>query len=272
MIRSESIWHMFKRNFIREIFSLKMVWQIYMNYTPLAIMLLFSAMIITWKILYSYRSPPQRILLSVSLCIGWLICIIFTRGFKGIHHFWRMLRIMIFRDALRFLFLYTFVLLSFSFSMHALLRLTRDEDAFHTIFSTFNLMLGITDTFSDEFVASLRKNLLFDLIYSAYIVLSTIILLNLLIAMMNDSYQAIQMHESLSRRIDSMHLGLNIEKFIPYFTKLSSRGKIIKRNCLVQGDIIRWYAIFSVKRIRKYQRRKEQEQEERSQMLLYKNR
>ena len=80
-----------------------------------------------------------------------------------------MLRIMIFRDALRFLFLYTFVLLSFSFSVHALLNLTRDESVFRTIFSTFNLMLGITDTFSDEFMASLQKNLLFDFIYSAYI-------------------------------------------------------------------------------------------------------
>lgn len=271
MIRSNSIWHVSQKGFFREICSLRMVCYIYNNYTPLVIMLLFSAMIITWMILYLYRFNVQRILLSISLCIGWMICIIFTRGFKGVHHFWRMLRIMIFRDGLRFLFLYAFVLLSFSFSMHVLLNLTKGDTAFGTIFSIFNLMLGITDTFSDELTASLRNSLLVDLIYSAYIVLGSIILLNLLIAMMNDSYQAIQIHESLSWRLDSMRLGLNVEKFIPYFTKLSSRGKIIKRSCMVQGDIIRWYVILPARNIKKYQRRRDWIREERSQITRYKS-
>lgn len=59
-------------------------------------------------------------------------------------------------------------------------------------------------------------------------VLGTILLLNLLIAMMNDSYSSILNQHSVTWRIESVQLGVDIEKSFPWSTRMFSRIKFTK--------------------------------------------
>ena len=59
-------------------------------------------------------------------------------------------------------------------------------------------------------------------------VLGTILLLNLLIAMMNDSYSAILHQHAVSWRVEAVQLGVDIERTFPLSTRIFSSIKFRK--------------------------------------------
>ena len=180
----------------------------------------YAALIIAWIVLFSVRYSYQDYLLAAALCLGWLLSIVFTRGFKRIHYFYRMIISMILGDVGRFIFVYLFVLLAFGFAFHVLFQISSAvvadyESWIDTLFLSFNMMIGMGELFDGVFENNMsavgRTVVYLKVFYLLYIIFSTIILLNLLIAMMNDSYSKIQQDQEVTWRIDSVSLGIDIE-------------------------------------------------------------
>lgn len=166
--------------------------------------------------------------LAVALVTGWLFTINFTKGFENVHAFSIMLRHIIIRDCVRFLLLYSFVLVGFSFALHALFQRGNESantNPAETIFNAFNMMIGMSSIFEDG-----DHDVYVKVVYVLYITLSTIILLNLLIAMMNDSYAAVKGKEGTTWRVGSIRMALQLEASLPclpyIFGKLRSRKQL----------------------------------------------
>lgn len=210
---------------------------------------LYACLVISWVAVFGSNYVIQNYILSVSLLLGWLLTIPLTRGFQGIHYFFRMLQIMIVRDVFRFLLIYFFVLLAFSLCLHVIfqssLALSQQYNSpLTTLFVVFNVMIGMADLFGDGFDEDMRESgydpAFPKAIYMIYVVLSTIILLNLLIAMMNDSYQDILQQNQVTWRVDSVRLGLAIEKRFPILSCFFSKTLFYCEDKAC-GALSRWY-------------------------------
>ena len=191
--------------------------------------LTFSTLIILWFVLHMVSSHDVVYVLSGALIIGWMFTISFTKGFQTVHSFSIMLKYIILRDIVRFLFIYLLVLLGFTFGLHALFQMVPSlseshQSTFDTLFLTFNLMIGMGEIFHDEFDEDHknagRSGTFTKVVYLFYVVLSTIILLNILIAMMSDTYNRIMSQEGTTWRISSVRVAVQLEhslSFIPRF-------------------------------------------------------
>ncbi|KAH9498222.1 hypothetical protein Btru_008021 [Bulinus truncatus] len=216
--------------------------------------LIYSIFVIIWIITFAVDYNYMDYFLAIALCIGWMFSIVFTRGFKVINYFWRLIQIMIIRDVFKFLFIYLFVLLAFSIAFHALFQVsTLLSDLYpnpmDTMFMMFNMWLGMTFLFGDDsvdqgFSSVHRTSVFIKILYVIYMVLATIVLLNLLIAMMNDSYQEILRKQRQAWRIESVQLGVDVEKSMPITFPIFSKVKVI-RGYICPSDeangIKRWY-------------------------------
>lgn len=193
-------------------------------YMFLLVCVAFAALVIAWIILFSYRDSYNDYVLAAAICVGWLITISFTRGIQAIHYFYRMLLSMILRDVVRFIIVYLFVILAFGFAFHALFQISETIASEYptpgdTLFLTFNMMIGMGELFDGTFETNMeaegRSPTYAKIFYLVYVILSTIILLNLLIAMMNDSYSMILQENQVTWRIESVNMGVEIESTFP---------------------------------------------------------
>ncbi|KAK3105702.1 hypothetical protein FSP39_003836 [Pinctada imbricata] len=191
---------------------------------PYLFYLSYSFLVVSWLVLVSINDRFQDYVLALCLCFGWLYTIVLTRGLKGIHYFWRMIKYMVLKDTLRFLVVYLCVLLAFSFSLHVVFQISSSiSDTYpnvgETIFLTFTIMLGMGELFDDNFSQGMsdagRDTTFAKVLFVVYVILAAIILLNMLIAMMNDSYRTVSEDQKISWRIDSIQLGVRTERLLP---------------------------------------------------------
>ena len=190
----------------------------------------FSVLVFSWIILLRLEYEYQDYVLAVAVCLGWLLAINFTRGIKVVHYFYKMLLSIIFRDVIRFLIVYMFVLLAISLAIHVLFQISNTvTDVYQTTgdttFVIFNVMTGMGDLFTDEVEDGMqavgRTSDFIKAFYVLYIVLGTVIMLNLLIAMMNDSYSKVLLEKKIDWRIDSIKIGMELERSLPIVRVLS---------------------------------------------------
>ena len=205
------------------------------NIWPLATyiyMILYTMIVIVWIILVSVRWNYHDYFLAASLCLGWLFSISLTRGFKNVHYFFRMLISMILRDFIRFSVFYIFVLFAFGFAFHAMFIISPEiirvfHTPMNTLFYSFEWMTGRGELFTEEFEKTMdyagRELTFFKIFYLIYIIFSSIILVNLVIAMMNDSYRKIEKKQHLTWKLDSVAMGFGMETTFPKLRKLFSR-------------------------------------------------
>ncbi|XP_060555490.1 transient receptor potential cation channel subfamily A member 1-like isoform X2 [Ruditapes philippinarum] len=232
--------------------GIRQVVSIIASYLFFAVCIVFALLVFAWIGLFTERYKYQDYFLSAALCIGWLLTISFTRGIRAIHYFYRMLISMIFRDVSRFMIVYLFVILAFGFAFHVLFQISTaiSDDYPHpgdTLFLTFNMMIGMGELFDDNFETNMaaagRTTVYSKVLYLVYIILGTIVLLNLLIAMMNDSYSMILKENQITWRIESVSLGVDIESSFPA-SQLFSRVKITRGELGPKATNIpseRWY-------------------------------
>ncbi|XP_046357539.2 uncharacterized protein LOC124135909 isoform X2 [Haliotis rufescens] len=223
------------------------------RYSSIIMSIMYSVLVFVWMGLYRSKYSHHDYILAPALLIGWFMTITYTRGFRPIHYFWRMIQNMIIRDVMKFIFIYCFVLLGFSFALHVLFQASAQviesyPNPLYTMFLTFNLMLGMADLFDASFETNMvlagRHTVYAKVIFVVYMVLAAIVLLNLLIAMMNTSYSAILQRQTLSWRIESVQLGVDLEKAIPAASKLFGGGKLKKGHIVPErkspGDV-KWF-------------------------------
>ena len=193
-------------------------------YMLLKVGVVYAALIIAWIALFSVRYSYQDYVLAAALCIGWLLSISFARKAKIFQRFYPMWLIMILRDIVGFIFVYLFVLLAFGFAFHVLFQISSAVVADYatpgdTLFLSFNMIIGMDELFDgvleNNMSAVGRTVTYFKVLYLLYIIFSTIILLNLVIAMITDSYSKYLREQQVRKRIDSVSLGAAIEASFP---------------------------------------------------------
>ena len=234
----------------------------------LLLYLLYAAIVIIWIVLFSARCNFQDYVLAAALCIGWLLSIKLTKGFRQIHYFSRMLGSMILNDFVRFAVIYVFVLFAFGSAFHVLFQISWDivqvyQTPLDTIFLSFNLMTGRGELFDDDFEENMtdagRDLTYVKIYYLIYVLLSSIILINLLIAMMNDSYKKILTDQQVMWRIESVKLGVGTEAMLCDFLrkKISSVSSVtivsegegnVFHVCI--GLKLKWFVTRSVQTVR----------------------
>ena len=223
--------------------------------------LIFSAFVITWFFLYQASNFNQAYVLAVALIVGWVFTVAFTKGFETVHAFSIMLKYIILRDITRFMFIYMFVLLAFSFGLHALFQIAPEatqeyDSAFDTIFLTFNLMIGMGEIFSQEFDEGYKtagsSSTYVKVTYLAYVILSTIILLNLLIAMMSDTYNGIKSREGTTWRVGSVRLALQLERSVSFLPRFFQLIGVIRNNVRLDPEKERWMLVLRKHQVEEY--------------------
>ena len=82
----------------------------------------FAVFTIYWFVLYARRDCHQDEGLALSLLLGWIFLLFFTRGCRVTCRFSIMIQKMFFRDLIYFLTVYGIVLVAFSFAMNAMFQ------------------------------------------------------------------------------------------------------------------------------------------------------
>jgi len=82
----------------------------------------FAVFTIYWFVLYARRDCHQDEGLALSLLLGWIFLLFFTRGCRVTCRFSIMIQKMFFRDLIYFLTVYGIVLIAFSFAMNAMFQ------------------------------------------------------------------------------------------------------------------------------------------------------
>lgn len=106
--------------FTKLIKRLKSEWVITGNGPYRLVMVGFSVFSTAWYALYMQRHYDQDIALSMSLLLGWIFVLFFTRGCRVVSRFSIMIQKMFFRDLMYFLAVYVVILIGFSFAVNAM--------------------------------------------------------------------------------------------------------------------------------------------------------
>ena len=152
----------------------------------------FAFFTIEWFFLYLTKDRNQDISLAMSLLLGWVFVLFFTRGCRVTSRFSIMIQKMFFKDLIYFLTVYGIILIGFSFAMNALF--TYKLDAELTINKVFyDMMNVVTDLDKKQTIEDARHPLFAKLLLIFYAIVAVILLMNMLIAMMNTSYETVRM-------------------------------------------------------------------------------
>ena len=182
--------------------------------------IVFPGSVIAWFVAKSLSSDAELYLLATAVLLGWMYTILFTKGFETVHSLSIMLKHIIIRDVTRFLFIYIFILTGFGFAMHALFHIAQEvgkdfPTVWHSLFFTFNLLVGTADlNFDQDFDESYKvigsNSLVVKLVYILYMVLATVVLLNMLIAMLTQTYSGVVEREGSTWQVGSLRLALQV--------------------------------------------------------------
>ncbi|XP_005103404.2 uncharacterized protein LOC101847512 [Aplysia californica] len=100
------------------------------------------------------------------------------------------------------------------------------------MFYLFNLMLGMTDVLEDGVEDAMSESgqgvFYLEFLYSIYMVIGHIVLLNLLIAMLNDSYSAVREVHQVTWRVEAVQLGMSLANSFPFATFMIGRRSLAK--------------------------------------------
>ena len=155
--------------------------------------ILFSVSVPVWLVFFFFRDLHHDISVAMVMLLGWLFVLFFTRPIKRIGIFSIMMQRMLYNDLLPFMLISSVVLLSFTFAMHAMVlnnqNVMENESFGGTLYSMFKVIIDLDDkqTYSVASSPVFAKFLL-----SVYGLMLVILLVNMLIATMNTSYDVIK--------------------------------------------------------------------------------
>ena len=188
------------------------------------IMILFALLAVVWfmsRFLFQGYSNP---IAAPALLLGWYYTMFFTRLFRDIGIFTAMLNRMVYSDLIYFFIAYGFVVIAFSGAFSCLVNTPTAGDSppemqtlLETSWSLLRFTVGLLDL--DEAVTQLQSPVLARTLLFFFIVISIVLLLNVLIAAMGDTYADIAgKKDNLWRKL-KYEAVLLMENRIPVFLR-----------------------------------------------------
>ena len=170
-----------------------------------------SVLTIVWFVLYVERSIYQDMALSIGILLGWIFVLFFTRGCRVTSRFSIMIQKMFFRDLMYFLAVYIVILTGFSFSVSTLYSYTSDSVNTLTLvlYQMMNIVTGLEEK---EQFPSTRHPAFSNILLIFYAIVAVILLMNMLIAMMNTSYETVRSTQRNLWKHQQLSIMLMIER------------------------------------------------------------
>ena len=135
---------------------------------------------------------------TISMVLGWLLTFYWAGAFEPVYRFLKALRSIILKDIISFLFFYIFVLLAFSNAIYAIMTwvpslMEEYSDVNDVMYELLLVGCGASSRMSSEDVAAEYdrlgySSLMFKILFTTYIFITLVGLLNLIIASMCDTY------------------------------------------------------------------------------------
>nr|DBA34359.1 TPA: hypothetical protein GDO54_001926 [Pyxicephalus adspersus] len=160
--------------------------------------------------------------LVLAMALGWANMLYYTRGFQSLGIYSVMIQKVILNDVLKFLFVYILFLFGFGVALASLIEnCTDDECSAYKSFSTaivelFKLTIGLGDL---EIQHDSKYPVLFLLLLIAYVILTFVLLLNMLIALMGETVEKISKESEHIWRLQRARTILEFEKNLPMWLK-----------------------------------------------------
>ncbi|XP_077149048.1 transient receptor potential cation channel subfamily V member 6-like [Ranitomeya variabilis] len=182
----------------------------------------YSLLIFSAAILRVLGHEGEAIPLSLALIIGWCNSIYFARGFKMLGQFSIMIQKIIFTDLLCWFCLVFIIIIGFTSAFYIMYQILDPEDNpflndfAMMLYSTIEMMMGLTDL---QIPTDTSFPLLY-IAYSVYMVFVYLLLLNMLIAMMDNTYWRIAQEREELWKIQVAATILLIERHVPRILKV----------------------------------------------------
>ena len=190
---------------------------------------------------------------TISIVVGWLLTFYWAGAFEPVYRFLRALRFIILKDIISFLFLYIFVLLAFSNAIYAIMTwvpslMEQYDDVNDVMYELLLVGCAASSRMSSEDVASEfdrlgYSSLMFKILFTTYILITLVGLLNLIIASMCDTYasflrtdhEGYRQHSLILSRRSSAGFFIGPELIQSFFTHYKIIDKFLEKEKIDSG-------------------------------------
>ena len=215
-----------------------------LSYFPTICCFAYSVCMGLWYYEFTQCHDMEPYFHSACIIVGWLLTITYSKGFESLHSLTNVMESIMLTDILRFFMVYIFVCTGFSFGFHVLLQFavlpgeTPPDSALTALFENLRLFMNPSEIFKngqfEQFEAGIPL-LWVRIAYLFYSFFSGLILINILIAMMNDSYTRVSATERITWRVASLKQAMYLFSAVPYMSWLV--GKILKNDGQIQSTV-----------------------------------
>ncbi|KAM6175599.1 transient receptor potential cation channel subfamily V member 1 [Erethizon dorsatum] len=220
-----------------------------------------SLFILASVVLYFSHRKEYVACMVFSLAMGWTNMLYYTRGFQQMGIYAVMIEKMILRDLCRFMFVYLVFLFGFSTAVVTLIEDGKNDSLtteshryrgpccratsnnYNSLYSTclelFKFTIGMGDL---EFTENYDFKAVFIILLLAYVILTYILLLNMLIALMSETVNKIAQESKNIWKLQRAITILDTEKsFLKCMRKAFRSGKLLQVGYTPDGkDDYRW--------------------------------
>ena len=200
------------------------LWELFMT----VFIFLFLASMVVWGYCVVTCSPLQMYFLAGSFMCGWPLSLRFISAFKPLRVFINILTTVIFENFFRLFAIFIFFYAAMVSSINIVLSfppamLNSSDVTYSPSYQAAELALNLNGFLNDQenpTTDGLFRMSFIQLIYLLFAMFTAIILLNVFIAMINESYKKAMKRENLTWKVHSLREPILLKRAFPLFGKV----------------------------------------------------